>query len=103
MNLLKFTSKTILEIYSPEKDTWSRIEHGNWKSEEELNEHIKKLSTNNIYFKCSKKETNIPEQYKYTMFNFHDRYPSAQKRNAAVKEFYERIGGCPEKVCPLII
>ena len=61
--------KTILEIYNRTDNTWSRIENGNWKSEKELDKHIKKLKKQDdisFYFKCKKNETNIPEKYKIT-------------------------------------
>jgi hypothetical protein len=88
-------SKIILEIYDKENDTWSRIENGNWKNEKQLDEHIlnlKKQYENSFYFKCTKNQTNIPENYKYTMFDYYERYPSVEKRNQAVGKYYERCG-----------
>jgi len=63
---------------------------------------LKRQFPKNIFFKCRKGKTNIPEQYKYGMFDFYERYPSAEARNKAVKRFYD-VAGYPESSCPIII
>jgi hypothetical protein len=96
--------KTILEIRDDFRDTWTRIEHGDWRNEKELNEHIKnRPGRYETYYKLySWEKSNIPENYKYQMFDFHERYPSAEARNQKVKEWYDRFGW-PAFDAPIII
>jgi hypothetical protein len=79
--------KTILEIYNKENDTWSRIEHGAWENERELDKHIQVLKRQCghtcFYFKCFRNQTNIPENYKFMIHDFYERYSTVEKRNEA--------------------
>lgn len=80
--------KKVLEIYDPARDTWSRIERGNWKSERQLDKHIhelKKQAPDSFYFKCRGKQTNISGQYRYAIFD--TLYKSIEKRDEAAKVF----------------
>ena len=93
--------RLILEIYDVINDSWSRIEEGNWKNRKELELHIERIRNENInLFVTTKKESNIPPEYKYTIENFHQRYKSCEERNLAAR----RIFGEPvECFCPIII
>jgi len=80
--------RLMLEIYDVDRDTLYRIEHGAWKNEKELDDHISYLSSlkdRRNYYKCAKDETRIPSRYKFILLN--ERFPSERQRHDAMNEF----------------
>lgn len=98
--------KLVLEYYDKKTDVWGRIEDGNWKNLKELKLHIeilKKQSNNEeFYFITDKNHSNIPEEYKFRIHGFYERYNSYEKRNEALNRINQYIPNYYD-LCPLII